>query len=116
MTEKILITLYGNDISPRFDLTTEVLIVNLDKTSGAREEKIVVLQQSSSEQLCNLIVKDGIQTVICGGIEDEYYQYLNWKKVQVIDSVIGSYKNVLRHFFEGTIQSGDIVRILEETV
>ncbi|MCJ7774455.1 MAG: hypothetical protein MUP22_15130 [Desulfobacterales bacterium] len=116
MSKKILITLYGNDVSPRFDLTTEVLIVSLDKELGTHEEKVVVLPQSSSEQLCNLIIKESIQTVICGGIEDEYYQYLKWKKVQIYDSIIGSYKNVLHRFFEGVIQPGEIVRPLKETV
>ncbi|MBW1812874.1 MAG: dinitrogenase iron-molybdenum cofactor biosynthesis protein [Deltaproteobacteria bacterium] len=116
MSEKILITLYGNDVSPRFDLTTEVLIVNMDKKSGKHEEKIVVLPQSSSEQLCNLIIKEGIQTVICGGVEDEYYQYLKWKKVEILDSVIGSYKHVLNRFIEGSIQPGEIVHALKEKV
>ena len=66
MGEKVLITLYGNDISPRFDLTSEVVIVKLDRKKGEHEQKVVVLPQSSSEQLCNMVVKEGIQTVICG--------------------------------------------------
>lgn len=110
MSEKLLITIYGNDVSPRFDLTTEVLILSVDKDSGLKEEKIVVLPQSSSEQLCNLIIKEDIRTVICGGIEDEYFQYLKWKKVDVLDSVIGPYQQVLDRFVKGSIRPGDIIR------
>jgi len=110
MSEKLLITIYGNDVSPRFDLTTEVLILSVDKDSGPKEEKIVVLPQSSSEQLCNLIIKEHIRTVICGGIEDEYFQYLKWKKVDVLDSVIGPYRQVLDRFVKGSIRSGEIIR------
>lgn len=110
MGEKILVTIQGNDVSPRFDLTSEVLIVNMDKKKGEFEKKIVVLPQSSAEQLCNMIVKEGIETVICGGIEDEYYQYLKWKKVTVFDSIIGPYEHVLQRFMDGLIQPGAIVR------
>ena len=110
MGEKLLITIYGNDIHPRFDLTSEVLIAYVDRQSGNIEEKIIVLPQSNAEQLCNQIIKDGVQTVICGGIEDEYYQYLKWKKVNVIDSVVGPYHNVLRRFIEGAIAPGEIVQ------
>jgi predicted Fe-Mo cluster-binding NifX family protein len=51
-----------------------------------------------------------IGTVVCGGIEDEYYQYLKWKNVKVLDSVIGSYKDVIKQLEFGTLQSGDIIR------
>jgi len=51
-----------------------------------------------------------IGTVVCGGIEDEYYQYLKWKNVKVLDSVIGSYKDVIKRLESGTLQSGDIIR------
>lgn len=110
MGEKILITILGNDIHPRFDMASEVLIANVDTQTDQNEEKVVVLPQSSSENLCNLIVKEGMQTVICGGIEDEYYQYLKWKKINVIDSVIGPYKDVMKKYIQGFLHSGEIVR------
>jgi hypothetical protein len=47
---------------------------------------------------------------VCGGIEDEYYQYLKWKNVKVLDSVIGSYNDVIKRLESGTLQSGDIIR------
>jgi predicted Fe-Mo cluster-binding NifX family protein len=42
-----------------------------------------------------MILTEGITTVICGGIEEEYFQYLTWKKVKVIDSVIAPYEQAL---------------------
>jgi predicted Fe-Mo cluster-binding NifX family protein len=109
MSKKVLITLYGNDVAPRFDLTTEVLIASVTEEGAVGEEKTMVLPQSSAEKLCHLVLTDGIQTVICGGIEQEFYEYLTWKKVVVVDSVIGSLERVLQRFGEGRLKAGDIL-------
>jgi len=106
MANKILIPLYGNDVAPRFDLATEVLIADLDEN---REEKIVVLPQASAEQLCSLVMTEEVDVVVCSGIEEEYYQYLTWKRVKVLDSVIGPWESVLERFYKGRLKSGDIL-------
>ena len=109
MSKKVLITLHGNDVAPRFDLTTEVLIALVTEEGSVREEKTMVLPQSSAEKLCHLVLTDAIQTVICGGIEQEFYEYLTWKKVMVIDSIVGSLQKVLQSFAEGRLKAGDIL-------
>jgi len=109
MQKKVLIPLYGNDVAPRFDLATEVLISTGGQTREDREEKIVVLSQASAEQLCHLVLAEGVDAVICSGIQEEYYQYLTWKRVQVFDSVIGSWESVLERFCQGKLQSGNIL-------
>jgi hypothetical protein len=72
-------------------------------------EKSMVLSHASPEALCRLIMSERIDTVVCCAIEEEYYQYLIWKKVKVIDSVIGPYTRALERLEKGTIASGDIL-------
>ncbi|MCG6973009.1 MAG: hypothetical protein LJE66_07680 [Desulfobacterales bacterium] len=110
MAQKILIPLYADQVAPRFDLATEVSVVSMADDGRPTEKKTVVLPRASAEQLCHLILLEKISTVVCGGIEDEYYQYLKWKNVTVLDSVIGSYKKVLKELESGTLRAGDIVR------
>jgi predicted Fe-Mo cluster-binding NifX family protein len=109
MTTKVLICLYENEVCPRFDLTREVLIAVIDKDAAILGEKEVVLPQASLEMLCQMILTEGIQVVICGGIEEEYYQYLKWKNVKVLDSVVGDCKLVLQRLAEGRLKSGDVL-------
>jgi predicted Fe-Mo cluster-binding NifX family protein len=109
MAKKVLIPLYENDVAPRFDLATEVLIVTRDGKSGSVKKRIVVLPQASADQLCHLIITEGVEAVICSGIEDDYYQYLTWKRIDVIDSVVGSSEEALKRYFEGTLNPGEIV-------
>ena len=106
---KVLIPLYGDDVAPRFDLAAEAVISVGDKTIEDRQEKIVVLPQASSEKMCHLVLTEAVDVVICSGIEEEYYQYLVWKKVQVLDSIIGPWKSVLERFYQGMLRSGDIL-------
>ena len=107
--QKVLITLHGNDVASRFDLATEVLIASLDSDGKVVEEKTMVLPQASAEKLCHLILTEEIQVVICGGVEEEYHQYLTWKRVTVMDSIIGPYQRVLARLGEGSLKTGDIL-------
>jgi predicted Fe-Mo cluster-binding NifX family protein len=109
MSEKVLITILGDNVAPRFDMTTEVLILRLRDGGEITDERTMVLHQSSPEDLCQLIVSEHVDTVVCGGIEDEYYQYLTWKKLQVFDSVVGPYSEVLKRLRNNSLESGLIL-------
>jgi len=110
MSQKILIPLYGDDIAPRFDMAAEVLVAESGASGSGRKESIMVLAQPSSEKLCQLILTEGIDTVICNGIEEEHYQYLTWKRVRVFDSVIGPWKAILDRFDRGELKPGEILK------
>ncbi len=109
MTQKLLITIYRDDVAPRFDLTSEVLIATVDADGEIIDRKTLVLPAPSSEDLCQLILSENIRTVICGGIEQEFYEYLRWKKVEVIDSVIGPFERALELARGGRLKSGSIL-------
>jgi predicted Fe-Mo cluster-binding NifX family protein len=104
---KILIPLFSNQIAPRFDLATNVCIVIIE--DNLFQQKTVVLPRSSAEELCYYILTEKIDTVICGGIEDEYFQYLIWKKVNVIDNVIGTCDQVAKRLRTDCPSSGEIL-------
>ena len=104
MNEKLLITIWRDQVAPRFDLTSEVLVATVDSTGEVLHSKTVVLPTVSPEDLCHMILTEGITMVICGGIEEEYFQYLTWKKVKVIDSVIAPYEQALEFARAGKLQ------------
>lgn len=112
MATKVLICLYGDEVTPRFDLTREVLIAVVSDTGKVHGIRELVLPQSSVETLFNMILAEGIQVMICGGIEEEYYQYLTWKKINVLDSVIGDCREALNRLAQGLLRAGDILEHL----
>lgn len=107
---KVLIPIYKNEIAPRFDLALEALIVTFGDDGSSIEEKVVVLPHASAEEMCNLILTEKVDTVICGGIEEEYYQYLLWKKIKVFDFVIGPYEIALKRLRENNLKHGEILK------
>ena len=109
MTKKILITLHENDVAHRFDLATEVLIATLDADGLVTQDKTIVLAHASAEELCQMILNEEADTVVCGGIEEEFYAYLTWKKVQVLDSVMGPWERALERYGEGELTTGSIL-------
>jgi predicted Fe-Mo cluster-binding NifX family protein len=106
MNESILITIWRDEVAPRFDLTGEVLIVSVDPNGRVVQRKTVVLPTVSADDLCHMTLTEAITLLICGGIEEEYYEYLTWKRIKVIDSVIGPYERALELALSGSLQSG----------
>mgnify|MGYP003623770987 CR=1 FL=1 len=104
-----LSTLGKEEVAPRFDVTAEVLLTPLERTAGqARAEaRHLVLADVSSEELCDLIVRSGVSTVVCGGIEEDYYHYLRWRRIDVICDVMGPLDAVLEKLSSGDLASGD---------
>jgi predicted Fe-Mo cluster-binding NifX family protein len=109
MATKALICLHGDEVNPRFDLTREVLIAVVSDTGKVHGVREIVLPHASVETLFNMILAEGIQVLICGGIEEEYYQYLTWKKINILDSVIGDCREVLNRLAQGLLRAGDIL-------
>jgi predicted Fe-Mo cluster-binding NifX family protein len=67
------------------------------------------MDRPSPEDLSNMIMEENISVVICGGIEDRHYQFLTWKKIRVIDYVIGDHETALKKFLAGDLQPGDLL-------
>lgn len=109
MSKKILITVLENTIAPRFDMTTEVLIASIGEDGSIEDNKTIVLAHESAEDLCQLILTEEVDVVICGGIEDEFLEYLIWKKVQVLDSVMGPWERAIECFRAGQLKPGTIL-------
>jgi predicted Fe-Mo cluster-binding NifX family protein len=109
MATRVLICLDGNEVSPRFDLATEVLIASIGADGEVQGERVVVLPKASPEMICHMVLTESIQVVVCGGIEEEYYQYLTWKRVKLLDSVIGDCRKALELLAQGRLEAGDIL-------
>jgi predicted Fe-Mo cluster-binding NifX family protein len=107
---RILLTLQGEVIAPRFDLATEILIARAERGELAETPREILLPGPSGEELCGLVIKESITHLVCGGIEEEHYQYLTWKGVVVLDRVIGTGLLALHRVLGGQLQAGAVLR------
>lgn len=109
MGKNILVTLYRDEVAPRFDLCSEVLLVTVDATGHEVRRQDLVLAHSSADDLCDLILDREVAAVITGGIEEEHYHYLRWKRVEVIDAVAGLAGEALAQYLKGELSAGAIL-------
>jgi predicted Fe-Mo cluster-binding NifX family protein len=107
--KRTLITVLENEIAPRFDLATEVIVVTFAQRRPDEQTRTLVLAHPSAEDLCQLILDEEAESVVCGGIEQEYFDYLTWKSILVIDSVAGPWKAAVRQLHEGRLNAGDVL-------
>lgn len=115
MERRILITVDRDEIASRFDLATEVLLVNISEGGEILQRKTFLLAHASGDELCDLALSRDIGTIVCGGIEEEYYHYLRWKRIDVIDAVMGPLDRVEGRLAENRLRSGDILHQREES-
>jgi len=106
---KITIPLYHEEVAPRFDMATEVLILILSKNNIIEEEKTIILPRSSADDLCHLMLSERTNTLICGAIEEEYYQFLKWKKIKIYDSIAGNWSRAFHFWSKNTLKPGKIL-------
>ncbi len=107
---KALATVHDHHVSPRFDMTLEVVIAEKGPDGEVVDEKHFLLPEPSAEEICTIIQNERIHDVICGGIEDAYCQYLEWKKVKVYYNVIGPVDQVIRKWRRDSLSSDMIFR------
>lgn len=109
MINRVIIPLYRDEVAPRFDLATEVMIAIVSMNNVVEEQKTVVLTRSSAEDLCHQMLSENVNVLICGAIEDEYYKFLRWKQLSIFDNVSGRWEDAFNRFLDRSLKSGDIL-------
>lgn len=105
---KLLIPIQGDYVAPRFDLATEILIVRFENHRLVAAPKTIIMERASEENLCQMAVEENITDLICGGIEELHYNFLIWKKINVLDGVIGDWHTAIDKMVEAKLSQGDI--------
>lgn len=109
MKRKLLMTIQGEYVAPRFDLATELLVARIDDGKLAGEPKTVIMDKPSDERLCRMIVEEKVTEVICGGIDELHFNFLRWKRIVVIDGVIADWRSALNLLQAGMLRQGEIL-------
>lgn len=106
---KILLTVQDNNIAPRFDQATEVVIADYAEGRLISRPRTIILRRKSAEDISDLVVKEDVNCIICGGMEDELHQFFTWKKITVIDGVIGSFAQALDRAVADQLEPGVVL-------
>ena len=103
-----MVTIWDQLVAPRFDQATEVLVVDVVGGQVAKP-RTVLLAHASADELCELILMERADVLITGGIPRRYHEYLLWKKVEVLDSVMGPWEKALELLARGELTAETVL-------
>jgi predicted Fe-Mo cluster-binding NifX family protein len=102
---KIAIPIFGNRISPRFDFSPEIWIIDVEGEEVVRQEKLPTANLNLPQRL-EQITSNGVDKVICGGIDGFCQSQLGSRGIDVVQDVIGDAEIVFDLFMKGRLRPG----------
>ena len=102
---KIAIPMFGNRISPRFDFSPEVWIIDVEGGEVVRQEKLPTTHLNLPQRL-EQITSNGVDKVICGGIDGFCQNQLGSSGIDIVQDVMGDAEIVFDLFMRGRLRPG----------
>ncbi|MGB9630070.1 MAG: NifB/NifX family molybdenum-iron cluster-binding protein [Thermodesulfobacteriota bacterium] len=102
---KIAIPIFGNRVSPRFEFSPEIWFIEVERGEVLGEERLSTTNLNLPQRL-EQITSNGVDKIICGGIDVFARNQLASKGIDVIQDVIGEAEVVLELFIRGKLRSG----------
>jgi predicted Fe-Mo cluster-binding NifX family protein len=98
MSEKIIVTVWNEIVSPLFDSANEFICFSVD---GSRTT--IQLKSSSVLEKVDAIKNSGSNVLICGAISNFAFNLLTEHEIKVIANIKGSIKEVIDAYINGTL-------------
>ena len=102
---KIAIPIFGNRISPRFDFSPEMWIIEVERGEVVSQEKLPTANLNLPQRL-EQITSNGVVKLICGGIDGFCRDQLAGRGIDVIQDIIGDADIVFNLFMKGSLRPG----------
>ena len=102
---KIAIPIFGDRISPRFDFSPEMWVIEVERGKVVGQEKFSTANLNLPKRL-EQITSNGVDKVICGGIDGLSRNQLGSRGIDVVQDVIGDADIVFDLFLRGRLRPG----------
>lgn len=102
---KIAMPIFQDRISPRFDFSPEMWIIEVEGEEVIRKETFSTLNLNPHQRMEQLTL-NGVEKLICGGIDRFSVRELGGRGIEVIQDVIGEAEAVLDQFVKGLLRPG----------
>jgi CheY-like chemotaxis protein/predicted Fe-Mo cluster-binding NifX family protein len=99
---KIAVPIFRSRVAPVFDYCVRVSVFEIDD-DGQIERKELYLGTLSPVERVGALIKEGVTTLVCGGISDALYKMLQTSGIPVIGGKAGPLEEVLEAFMSDRI-------------
>lgn len=97
--------IFGNRISPRFDFSPEIWVIEVEKGKVVGQQKLSTANLNLPQRL-DQITSNGVDKVICGGIDSFSRNQLGSWGIDVVQDVIGDAGIVIGLLMRGGLRPG----------
>ena len=101
----IAIPIFKSRISPVFDYSTRVLIID-SEGDGDNKRNAVDITGLSNPARVERLKTMGVDILICAGISMPLHRMLNMAGVKVIPGIVGEVEEVINAYHRGTLRKG----------
>ena len=105
---KIAIPAFHSKVSPRFDTAQELVVLEVTDGTVIKREKQPLQAYSVSGKIRTLL-EQGVDTLICGGIDRLSRQQLGLNRIEVYSWVTGEIDDAVSCFLSNGLNSGTIL-------
>lgn len=99
------ITLLGNRISPRSTYADSILFVS-QRGNEISTKKRIPINNLTLYELCEVLVQNRVDTLVCGGITGDSKKYLHTRDLTIIDNVTGTADKIIQVLKSGKLRQG----------
>jgi len=96
---KIAITCWGSRVSPLFDTTRKIVIIETD-ASGIQNSGEVDISPVNPFSRAGFLQDMGVEVLICGGISECYLQQMAALKIKVIPWISGEVDKIISEYIK----------------
>jgi predicted Fe-Mo cluster-binding NifX family protein len=96
---RIAIPIFKNKVSPVFDSCTRVFLVDIEENREVDRKEIYLDALALTERV-TILLKSGVETVICGGISDVMESMLMGVKIDLVSDITGEIDHVLKAYLD----------------
>jgi len=105
---KIAIPAFQSKVSPRFDTAQELVLLEVVDGNVIHRER-QPLQADSAAGKIKILLEQGVDTLICGGIDRLSQQQIGFNRIEVYSWVTGEIDDAVSCFLRNGLNSGTIL-------
>ena len=98
----LAIPIFKSRVSPVFDTCTRLSLIGFEDNRVITRKEFD-LNNFSLRQRLQVLEKNDVAVIICGGISDVFYAILSNSNIQLISGICGNVDEVIKAYVEGRI-------------
>ena len=102
---KLAIPRFGESVAPCFEFSATIAIFRVAGGQVTDQIDFTLLSKSSLDRV-RLLKDQGVNVLICGGIQDRFEDLVRASRIQVISRVRGNVEDLLAAFIQGRLTPG----------